>query len=57
MSDPFQKQFGLTMVESGLLMTSTMCDPQVHPATRIAKLKEWHKHHIKSLEEYYIKTR
>ncbi len=59
MSDPFNKQFGLAMTDPNLnlLAISTMCAPTVHPATRLAKLKEWHKHQIKSIEEYYIKTR
>jgi hypothetical protein len=59
MSDPFNKQFGLVMNDPSfnLLAISTLCAPTVHPATRLAKLKEWHNRQIKWIEEEYTKAR
>jgi hypothetical protein len=59
MSDPFNKQFGLVMMDPSfnLLAISTICVPTVHPATRLAKLKEWHNQQIKWIEEEYAKAR
>jgi hypothetical protein len=55
--NPFQKDFATTVMESGLLATSTVCSFEAHPAARTAKLNEWHQKQIVFLNESYSSER